>query len=92
MKYMSKYVDAKVSAECAAGWGRAETLPEALRLMIEYSKGFIDPKKITLAKFIEMLDDQSISIKMWLPDPEEEGSLLPAAMLGDTYNHAKIGQ
>ena len=92
MKYMDKYVEAKVSAECAAGWGRGDTLPEALRLMIQHSRGFIDPKKTTLEKFIEMIDDQSVTIKLWLPDPDEEGKLLVAGHLGDGYNHAKIGQ
>ena len=92
MEYMDKYIAAKVSAECAAGWGRGDTLPEALRRMIEYSRGFIDPRKTTLEKFIEMLDKQHIIVKLWLPDPTDKDSLVAAGYLGDEYNHAKIGQ
>lgn len=79
--------EVKVVAECAAGWGRGDTLPEALRNMIEFSRGYINPKKMTLAQFIEEVEKQGVKIRL---QEERGGELADVAFTGDKYNHAKI--
>lgn len=85
-----QYKPVKVSAECPAGWGRGKTLPEALNLMIQYSRGYINPDKLTLAQFIKMLDNQQVSLRLWVDSPSSDARLEIVGSMGDMYNEAQI--
>ncbi len=77
-----------VYASCAAGWARSNSLASAIREMVRYSRGYIDPKKMTLAEFLEAVDDQRITLHLYEEMPD--GKFRDAGCLGDNYNTAKL--
>ena len=77
-----------VMASCAAGWGRGVSLASAIREMVRYSRGYVNPKRMTLSRFLEAVDNQQITLHLYEEMPD--GKFRDAGCLGDNYNTTKL--
>ena len=78
-----------VQAACPAGWARAEKFSDAIREMMRYSRGFIDPC-MTLSEFLKMIDEQQVGLTLLEETPD--GKFKEVGILGDDFNTAKLIQ